>query len=135
MSADKAYFVLAHSEARRRAMAAVANAPQGWRITIEPPRRSLDQNSLLWPLLQRFAEQALWPVNGAMVQMDADDWKDVLTAAFRQETQRIAMGLNGGMVILGMRTSKMSKAQFSEFIEFIQSVAADRGVELERESV
>ena len=41
------------------------------------------------------------------------------------------MGLNGGMVILGMRASKMGKRQFAEFIEFLQSVAADRGVVLD----
>ncbi len=38
-----------------------------------------------------------------------------------------------GMVMLGRRTSKMGKRQFAEFIEFIQSVAADRGVNLEPE--
>ena len=58
---------------------------------------------------------------------------DVLSAAFKQESQRIAMGLNGGMVILGMRTSKMGKRQFAEFIEFIQSVAVDRGVVIRKQ--
>lgn len=124
-------FVMAHSEARRRAMSAVADAPEGYVVRVDQPTRNLEQNALMWVLLDAFARQLVWPVNGAMVRMDAEEWKDVLTAAFKQETQRIAMGLNGGMVILGMRTSKMGKREFAEFIEFLQSVAVDRGVELD----
>lgn len=60
--------------------------------------------------------------------MTADEWKDVLTAAFRNETSRLAMGLEGGVVMLGMRTSKMTKKEFSNWLEFLNSVAADRGV-------
>ena len=131
---DKALFILAHAEARRRAVACVAAAPDGFSVRVEPPKRNLDQNALLWVYLTAFAEQLLWPVNGAMVRLSADEWKDILTAAYRNESQRIAQGLNGGMVILGMRTSRMDKPQFAEFIEFVQSVAADRGVALEREA-
>lgn len=128
---DRRVFILAHAESRRRAMAAVADAPEGWRIELAAPRRNSEQNALMWVLLQAFSDQLVWPVNGAMVKLEPEEWKDVLTAAFKQEGQRIAMGLNGGMVILGMRTSKMSKRQFAEFIEFLQSVAVDRGVELD----
>jgi hypothetical protein len=80
----------------------------------------------MWALLSEFAERLEWPVNGRMVKMDAEDWKHVLTAAFRQETARLAMGLNGGVVMLGSRTSKMNKREFSEFLEFINAVAAER---------
>lgn len=132
MSEEKRIFNLVHDEARRRAVHAVAHADDGWRVTLEPPKRTLDQNALLWPLLECFAQQLEWPVNGRFVRLDPEEWKDVLTAAFRNETQRIAAGLNGGMVILGMRTSKMSKAKFSEFVEFVMATAADRGVNLER---
>ena len=128
------YFVLAHDLARRRAVAAVSEAPEGYAIRIEEPRRNSDQNALLWVLLQAFADQLQWPVNGAMTTLAAEDWKHILSAAFRRETARVAMGLDGGMVMLGMRTSKMGKREFAEFIEFIQSVAADRGVELEKEA-
>lgn len=132
---DKRLFILAHPEARRRAAQCVAEAPEGWRVTVEPPKRTLDQNALLWPLLECFSKQLEWPVNGRMVKLEPDEWKDILSAAYKQESQRVAMGLNGGMVMLGLRTSKMTKAQFSEFIEFLLSVAADRGVVVERDEV
>lgn len=126
---DKRIFNLVHHEARRRAVAAVAEAPEGWTVTVAPPRRNLDQNALLWVLLTAFSEQLKWPVNGAMVRLSPDEWKDVLTAAYRNESQRIAMGLNGGMVILGMRTSQLSKREFAEFIEFVLAAAVDRNVD------
>ena len=65
-----------------------------------------------------------------MTKMDPDDWKDVLSAAFKGENVRLAMGLNGGIVLLGQRTSKFSKAEFSDWIEFLYATAADRGVTL-----
>lgn len=131
---QKRIITLANDAVRRNAVAAVVEAPQGYRVTIEPPRRNLEQNALLWVLLTAFSDQLVWPVNGAMVKLEPEEWKDLLTAAYRKESQRVAMGLSSGMVMLGMRTSKMSKAEFAEFIEFVQSVAVDRGVVLEAET-
>ena len=121
-------FVLSHSEARRRAMACVADAPEGYVVTVQEPTRSTDQNSAQWPILEAFAEQLQWPVNGAMVNLSAEEWKDVLTSAFQGETVRLAMGLNGGVVMLGLRTSQMGKRRFSEWLDFLNATAALRGV-------
>lgn len=111
----------------------LANVLQGghrWILTLKPETRSQAQNRLMWPILTEFSKQLQWPVNGQMVTMEPDDWKDVLSAAFYGETIRVAMGLNGGVVMLGRRTSKFSKAQFSEWIEFLYATAALRGVRL-----
>jgi hypothetical protein len=99
-------------------------------LTIKPETRSQSQNRLMWPILTEFTKQLDWPINGHMVKMDPDDWKDVLTAAFKRETVRLAMGLDGGVVMLGQRTSKFTKAEFSEWIEFLYATAAARGVKL-----
>ena len=124
----KRIFRLVHPEARRRAMACVADAPDGYVVTVQEPTRSTDQNAAQWPILEAFAEQLQWPVNGAMVNLSAEEWKDVLTAAFQGETVRLAMGLNGGVVMLGLRTSQMGKRRFSEWLDFINATAALRGV-------
>ncbi len=105
-------------------------ASRQWILTIKPETRTQAQNRLMWPLLSVFSAQLLWPVNGHMVKMDEDDWKDVLSAAFKRETVRLAMGLDGGVVMLGQRTSRFTKAQFSEWIEFLYATAADRGIKL-----
>ena len=99
-------------------------------LSIRPERRTEAQNRLMWPLLTAFAKQLEWPINGRMTKIDADDFKDILSAAFKGETVRLAMGLNGGVVLLGQRTSKFTKAEFSEWIEFLYATAADRGVKL-----
>ena len=111
-------------------LAAVLQGGHRWILTLKPETRSQAQNRLMWPILTEFSRQLQWPINGQMVTMDADDWKDVLTAAFHGETVRVAMGLNGGVVMLGQRTSKFTKAQFSEWTEFLYATAALRGVKL-----
>lgn len=123
-------FILAHQSARQRAREAISDAPDGHVVTIKPPTRSLEQNAAQWPILGAFARQLQWPVNGQMTHMEPEDWKDVLSAAFRRETARLVPGLDGGIVMLGMRTSKMGKAVFSEWLDFLHATAAARGVEI-----
>jgi hypothetical protein len=126
-------FVLVHSEARQRAAQAIAEAPSGNVVKISEPTRNLDQNAALWPLLEAFSEQKQWQVNGAMCQLSPEDWKDLLSASFRREQMRMTPLIGGsGMVMLGVRTSKMTKSRFSEFLDYIGSVASDLGVQLER---
>ena len=120
---------MAHAEARRRAAEAVREAPAGYVVTVGEPSRTLEQNAAQWPYLDAFSKQLTWPVNGQMVHMKPEEWKDLLTAAFKGESVRLAMSLDGrGVVMLGMRTSQMGKATFSEWIEFLKATAAMRGV-------
>lgn len=124
----KKTFVLSHDTARHRAIDAVRLAASGYVVTVQEPTRNTSQNAAQWPILEAFAEQLQWPVNGAMVNLSAEEWKDVLTAAFQGETVRLAMGLNGGVVMLGLRTSQMGKRRFSEWLDFLNATAALRGV-------
>ncbi len=124
------FIVGAHPQSRGRALDAVKNAPHGYAVTVGEPSRTLDQNAAQWPILQAFAAQLQWPVNGRMEWLIDEEWKDLLTAAFKQETARVAPGLDGGMVLLGQRTSKFGKKQFSDWLEFLHATAAARGVDL-----
>lgn len=128
--AEKRVFKLMHAQARRGALEAVQTAPEGYCVTVSEATRSLDQNAAMWPILQAFADQLQWPVNGAMVWMTRDEWKDVLSAAFKRESVRVAMGLDGGMVMLGSRTSKFGVREMSDFIEFLHATAAARDVDI-----
>lgn len=128
----KRVFRLVHAQARQGAVQCVEEAPEGYCVVVSEPSRTLEQNAAQWPILEAFAKQAQWPVDGEMVWMDAEEWKDVLTAAFRQDTVRLARGLYGGVVMLGSRTSKFPKGKFSDWLEFLHSVAAARGVEIDQ---
>lgn len=129
----KQIFRLAHDIARERAIAAVKSARDGQIVTVSDPTRTLDQNSAQWPVLEAFSAQLEWPINGRMEKITSEDWKDILTCAFRNEQPRVAMGLSGGMVLLGQRTSKFSVKEFSDWMEFIHATAVDRGVDIREE--
>lgn len=134
-SRKKRRYVFAHDTARKRAADDCMTLPAGWLCTFSEPNRNLDQNAAMWALLEEFSQQLQWPVNGQMVRLSSEDWKDLLTAGFRKETQpRLAAGIDGGIVMLGQRTSKFSKREMSEFLEFLHYIAADRGVVLEKEA-
>ena len=121
-------FILRDEPIRRRAMEAIWNANDGYQVTLSEPPRTLDQNAAQWPILEAFSKQLEWPINGVMTKISPEDFKDILTAAYKRETVRVAMGLDGGMVMLGSRTSKFKKAEFSEYLEFLNATAALRGV-------
>ena len=113
---------------RDRALNAVRDAPDGHCVTVGEATRSNSANAAMWPILEAFSQQLMWPVNGVMTEMSAENWKDVLSSAFKQQQPLIAQGINGGMVFLGQRTSKFGKRDFSDFLEFLHATAIDRGV-------
>lgn len=122
-----AYFVCAHPEARRRAALFCEKAPDGTVVKFCEPTRTLDQNALMWATLTDIARQVEWPVDGVMQLLEPEDWKHVLSAGVRKE-QRIAQGVSGGFVMLGTRTSRMTKKEMAALIEFAQFFGDSKGV-------
>lgn len=114
---------------RKMACADIMTAPDGYWSKIVPPDRTLIQNSSQWPYLEGFSKQLQWPINGIMCWLTPEEWKDILTAAFEKETNpRIAAGLDGGIVMLGRRTSRFNKKKFSEWYEFLMAAAALKNI-------
>lgn len=99
------------------------------RVTVDElaPSRTVEQNAKLWAMLHDIAKQVKWPVDGLMQYMSEDDWKDILSAGLKKN-QRVAQGVEGGFVILGVRTSKMKVGEMAELIEFIQYFGDENGV-------
>lgn len=119
---DKATFILAHAQARARAIATIQSAPDGYKVTVQPPPRSLEQNALMWSLLTEIAQQVEW--HGQ--RLEPSEWKDMATAALKQ--QKVVPGIGGGFVVLGSSTSRMSKRELSDLIEFLYAFGAEHGV-------
>lgn len=90
-------------------------------------RRTLEQNAKLWAMLGDISRQVEWPVNGVMQKLDSEDWKSLMTAAARQEI-RMAQGINGGVVMLGESTKRMTVAELGDVIECMYAFGADKGV-------
>ena len=125
---NRQIFILSHPLARRNAARACAEAPEGHRVEIRPKTRTLAQNDLLWSVLTDISRQVDFVVNGEFVKVSPDEVKDILTASLKRET-RMAMGIDGGMVLLGQRTSKMTVRQMTELIELAHAFGTQRGVE------
>ncbi len=81
-------------------------------------KRTSDQNRKMWPMLTDIAQQVKWPVDGVLRYLEPEEWKDILTAGLRKN-QHVAAGIEGGFVLLGERTSKMTVGQMVELIEFM----------------
>ena len=116
------YFRLVHAEARKRAVSAIMDAPDGYIVRITEPTRSLESNALLWVLLGEVSKQVEWYGS----KLTAEEWKDVFSASLKK--QKVVPALDGGFVVCGQRTSKMTKSEFSDLIELIQAFGAERGV-------
>ena len=108
--------------AKKAACREILAAPEGYVVTLAEPTRTLDQNSLLWPLLTEVSKQVDWYGN----KLTADEWKDVFSAALKK--QKVVPGLDGGFVVCGQSTSRMSKREFSDLVELIYAFGAERGV-------
>ena len=120
---DKRLFVLAHDEARRRAVQAISDAPAGYVVKVTPPTRTLEANAAMWAALHDVAAQVVW--HGR--QLDAESWKHIFSASLKK--QDVVPNLEGdGFVVLGQSTSKFTKAQMGDMIELIRAFGAEHGV-------
>lgn len=119
---NKRIWKLTGEVAKKAACREILAAPEGYVVTLAEPTRTLDQNSLLWPLLTEVSKQVDWYGN----KLTADEWKDVFSASLKK--QKVVPGLDGGFVVCGQSTSRMSKREFSDLVELIYAFGAERGV-------
>jgi len=99
-----------------------SKAPAGTRVVFKKPRRTVEQNSLLWPILNDISRQLDWYGE----KLSPDEVKDLLSAALRKS--RVVPAIDSGFVILGQHTSSMTKKEFSELIELAYAFGAQHGV-------
>ena len=103
---------------------------KGWlmagdqRLTLEirPEKRSDAQNRRLWAMLADISAQVDWYGH----KLTSEEWKDVFSASLKRT--KVVPGLDGGFVVCGQSTSKMTKAEMCELQELITAFGAERGV-------
>lgn len=121
---EKRVFVMAHDEARRRAVAAVVEAPEGHRVTVEPPKRNGEQNAKFHAICSDLAKSgAVW----AGKRRTAEEWKVLLVsghAVATKEGAEIVPGLEGEFVNIRESTALMSVKRSSSLIEYAVAYAA-----------
>lgn len=108
----------------------------GHRLTLEVKKatRSTEQNSLFWSLLTDLSRQCEWAVDGQMVKLTPEEVKHILTASLKRH-QRMARGVDGGLVILGQSTSRMTVAEMAELITLGHAYGDSQGVRWSRTSL
>jgi hypothetical protein len=117
--------VIIRTEADRRKVAEWANKTgTGTIVEFRKATRSNTQNALLWARLTEIAAKVEWYGR----HLTPENWKDVFTASLRKAD--VVPGLDqGSVVVLGMRTSKMTVAEMTALLDLIDAFAAERGVE------
>jgi hypothetical protein len=122
---DRQWFTLTTPLARSNCARALVDSPDGTRVQFNGPKRSHEQNALLWSRLEAISNQVEWYGQ----HLTGEDWKDDFSASLRRA--RVVPGLDAGSFVpLGMRTSQMSKQEFSDLLELIAAFGAERGVVL-----
>jgi len=91
-------------------------------VEIKPETRTLAQNARLWAMLTDVAKQVDWYGR----KLNAEEWKHVMTASMAK--QDVVPGIDGGFVVLGKSTSKMTKPEMSELQDLIEAFGAQQGV-------
>jgi len=108
----------------------------GHRLTLEVKKatRSTEQNSLFWSLLGDLSKQCEWAVDGQMIKLSPEEIKHILTASLKRH-QRMARGIDGGLVVLGQSTSRMTVAEMAELITLGHAYGDLQGVRWRRTSL
>lgn len=90
-------------------------------------RRNNEQNKRMWAMLHDISAQVTWKTaQGEDVKPSAEDWKDIVTAYVKG--QRMYVGIDGGIVMVGERTSKMTVGELTEVIEALFWFGAEKRV-------
>jgi hypothetical protein len=96
----------------------------GHKMTLEARKqtRSTEQNRRLWAMLGDVSDQVVW--HGR--KLTSEEWKHVFSASLKR--QDVVPGLDGGFVVLGLSTSKMTVSEMSDLQTLIEAFGAQQGV-------
>jgi hypothetical protein len=119
---DKQTIFLIGPVQRQYAKQCIDSVPEDYVCILKQKTRTLEQNALMWALLTDLSKQVNW--HGQY--LTPDEWKDVMSASLK--AQKVVPGVDGGFVVIGARTSKMTKKEMSDMCELIQAFGANHDV-------
>jgi hypothetical protein len=116
--------------ARANAVQAVMTAPDGYKISVAPVTRSLDQNAMFHGICDKLGKaNAVW----AGKPRNEQEWKVLLVSGHSIATKQqveIVPGLEGEFVNIRESTAKMSKERGNSLIEYTLAHCASLGINL-----
>jgi hypothetical protein len=92
------------------------------RLSVKPETRSTAQNSRMWAMLEDVSRQVEW--HGR--KLSKEDWKHVFSASLKK--QDAVPGIDGGFVVLGQSTSKMTVREMNDLMTLMEAFGAEHEV-------
>lgn len=128
-AAERRMYVLGSETHRQFVGSLVATSPAGCVVTLDPPRRTVDQNRLLHALITEAVEGGFATDSGR--RLTVTEAKTAFVTGWMDET-----GQSSDMVMVGGRpvqlrrsTTELNKAELSELVEYIYAECALRGIQ------
>ena len=115
----------AHQELTHKAwpwLKAMLMAGHKMQVEVRRETRSLEQNARLWAMLTDISDQVIW--HGR--KLTPTEWKHVFSASLSK--QDVVPGIDGGFVVLGKATSKMTRAEMTDLQTLMEAFGAEHGV-------
>ena len=107
---------------RQLACKLIMAAPPMATVKISPENRTTDQNALLWALLSDVSRS-----KPGGRKMTPEAWKAVMMNACGHAVQ-FEIGLSGEPFPMGFRSSRLTKKQCGDLIDFISAWGSENGV-------
>lgn len=109
----------------------VASMPAGYVVTIDPPRRTLDQNAIFHAICGEVAKSG---IEWGGCERSAEEWKALFVVSHAIATGRgieVVPNLeNGAPMPLRESSARMTKERMSSLIDYVTSWCAQHGVTL-----
>ena len=120
----QATLVLWTPDIRRKAARWCMAVPQGSRLTLKAPKRSLPQNDRMWAMLTDIAGQT---THGGR-KYSPDQWKVLFMHSCGRQAEFIPALDGSGFIPYGQSSSDLSAAEMTDLIECMFAWGAENGV-------
>ena len=110
---------------RQRALNYILRAPLESRVEIRGPKRTTEQNDRMWAMLTDIVKQRM-TCQGR--EFDTDSWKAIFMQALGHEVKTLPNLDTEGFFVVGHSSSKLSKAEMGDLIDFITAWGNENGV-------
>lgn len=124
---EKQVFHLVSPLVRRNAAHAIAQAPEGFVVRVEPKTRSLEQNARLHALFSEAARNHTWQGR----KLTPTQWKTLFISGHSVATGKgadMVPGLENEFVNIRESSASMSVARMTSLMEYVEAWMAEQAV-------
>ena len=125
---DSATFRLSTPTARRNALTAISEAPEGYWVMLKPEGRNLEQNARLHAMLADIVKaRTVWDGE----THDIEFWKGLVVSGWAIATKaegQVVRGIEGEIVLIRRSTASMTKKELTSLLDYLEAFMVKRGI-------